>query len=142
MNDGITSLKRPTDAPHLFIGPDLFGELRKLHEVRRVKHVWEDELAALEDHHVVSQYADPEAEGGVELRVHTKQIFHDVLGKPDTWTASDAENKKLAEIMKRLGWDKPKNAAGADKTFRVRGRKNPAAGYVKRIALLTQSEGN
>jgi hypothetical protein len=114
----------------LFIGADLFADLRDLHETRRVKHVWEDELTALDDHSAVSRY---EVEGGIELRIHTKQIFHDVLGKPTAWTARDDENKTLSAIMQRLGWTK------SPSTIRVRGRKNPAMGYTKPLRLVAHS---
>jgi predicted P-loop ATPase len=114
----------------LFIAADLFLDLRELHESRRTKHPWEDELAGLEDNQHVSRYEVP---GGVELRIHTRQIFDVVLRKPPG-TAGDADNKRLSQIMQRFGWTK------SQKTFRVK-KRSPAMGYTKLIPLLDADRG-
>jgi hypothetical protein len=113
----------------LFIGAELFSDLRELHEDRRVKHPWEDELATLEnnDDHV-ERYT---VEGGVELRILTRTIFAEVLDRP-IGTATDADNKRLSQIMQRLGWTK------SAKNIRVR-RRGAAMGYTKLLPLLPQA---
>jgi hypothetical protein len=115
----------------LFISAELFPDLRELHEVRRIKHPWEDELAAIEDDRTwVQRY---EVEGGVELRILTRTIFHEVLGRP-RGLATDADNKRLSQIMQRLGWTK------SPKTIRVR-HQGSAMGYTKLLPLIAGRSG-
>lgn len=113
----------------LFIGAELFAELRDLHESRRTKHPWEDHLARLEHNVWVGRY---EVEGGIELRILTRNIMEDIL-EIAIDRQNDASNKRLSQIMQRLGWTK------TTKTIRVKGR-GPAMGYVKLIPLL-ENEG-
>jgi hypothetical protein len=115
----------------LFISGDLFRDLLEVHETRRVKHAWEDELSGLDENEkLVSRY---DVEGGIELRIHTKQIFEDVLGKP-FGAAHDGDMKRLSQIMQRLGWQKPKG------NIRVKQKgRGPAAGYTKLLPLLERN---
>jgi putative DNA primase/helicase len=109
----------------LFIGAELFSDLHEILEDRRVKHPWEDELAAIDNHIWVERYP---AEGGIELRILTRTIFTEILGRP-IGTATDADNKRLSQIMQRLGWTK------SPKTIRVR-HQGSAMGYTKLLPLI------
>jgi predicted P-loop ATPase len=110
----------------LFIGAELFEDLRAVHESRRTKDVWEDELAGIDEDWHVSKH---NVEGGIELRIHTRTIFEGILQRSFAHV-HDYESKRLSQVMQRLGWTKSQTV------IRVQGEPKPAMGYIKSIRLL------
>jgi len=107
----------------LWIGDDLWTEAEALQESRRVKHPWEDTLAAL--CYTVANGPKKAAlpDGKKEWRIHTETIYESHLKIPVAHR-TDGDHKRLSSIMQRHGWEK-KSSLRIGQVVR--------AGYVKEV---------
>src|SRR5262249_60605249 len=105
----------------LVMDAELWAEAAALVDARMPDEPWQDVLAAVENM--------PNAAGSLErtdaeIRVTSEFLLEGVL-RFDRSRVRRNDTKRLAGVMKRLGWKKPKNLRIGTKV---------AKGYVKKIA--------